>query len=104
MTQTLTTGWPEELALYRNHLEDNQPHTLNYRGTNYTFQFHGPKLGKTGNWLQVTREDGEVRKFGSGHCSEWVWRAFSHIDEGWDKPQVPRYKEDTSVEEPWFQF
>ena len=98
------SDWPEPTALYFDHLSGNQPDTLTYKGVGYTFQFHGPRLGKTGNWLQVTREDGVTKKFGAGHSSEWVWRAFSHIDKGWDKPQVPRYEEDTSDEEPWFQF
>ena len=86
--------WPEELTLYRNHLEGNQPHTLTYKGTEYTFQFHGPNIGTTGNWLEVTREDGKAMKFGAGHGPEWVWRAFHHIDQGWDTPQIPRYRQE----------
>jgi len=31
--------------MYADHLRENQPHTVCYQGTNYTFQFHGPTLG-----------------------------------------------------------
>lgn len=88
MTDTL-----EPHYLYQDHLSTNQPHTLNYKGTGYTFQFHGPQLGTTGNWLEVTREDGVAKKFGPGHNSEVVWRAFVHADKGWDSLQVPAYRE-----------
>ena len=88
MTDTLDPHY-----LYQDHLSTNQPHTLNHKGTNYTLQFHGPTLGTTGNWLEVTREDGAAKKFGPGHNSELVWRAFAHADKGWDCPQVPPYRE-----------
>ena len=86
------SDWPEPTALYFDHLSGNQPYTLTYKGVGYTFQFHGPKVG-CDNWLEVTREDGVARKFGFGHCSEWVWRAFHHIDQGWEGPQIPAYRE-----------
>ena len=85
--------WPESLDFYRDKLHHNQPHTVNYNGLNYTFQFHGPDIGKTGNWLEVTREDGIKKKFGAGHNSELVWRAFHHVDKGWETSQIPAYKE-----------
>ena len=91
--ETPSRDWPEELSLYREHLENNEPHSLAYKGTEYTFQFHGPIMGTIGNWLEVTREDGVAKKFGPGHTPEWVWRAFSHIDKGWDTPQVPAFRE-----------
>ena len=99
MTQTL-----EPLYLYRDHLEGNEPRTLNYKDTDYTFQFFGPQRGNNGNWLEVTREDGVAKKFGAGHDPELIWRAFNHADKGWNQPQVPAYREETSDEEPWFQF
>jgi hypothetical protein len=83
----------EPYYLYKEHLSENQPHTVCYQGTNYTFQFHGPTLGLTGNWLEVIREDGVVRKFGSGHSSELIWRAFHHVDKGWEGKQIPAYRE-----------
>jgi len=52
----------------------------------------------------VTREDGVAKKFGAGHDPELIWRAFNHADTGWEQPQVPAYREDTSDEGPWFQF
>ena len=85
--------WPEELSLYRWHLETNQPHTIHYKGKDYVFQFHGPTQGTIGNWLEVTREAGVAKKFGPGHTPEWVWRAFHHIDKGWGTPQVPAFRE-----------
>lgn len=84
--------WPNDMALYKEHLQDNEPHTLVYKGVSYTFQFHGPKTG-SGSWLEVTREDGVAKKFGWGHGNEEVWRAFSHMDKGWEGPQVPAYLE-----------
>ena len=80
--------------MYADHLRENQPHTVCYQGTNYTFQFHGPTLGTTGNWLEVTREDGVARKFGSGHNSELIWRAFTHADRGWEGTQIPTFREE----------
>jgi hypothetical protein len=93
--------WSNELTLYRDHLRGNQPYTLLYKGVSYTFQFHGPDIGLTGNWLEVTREDGVAKKFGGGHGPEWVWRAFSHIDQGWEGPQIPRYREYDEKAEGW---
>jgi hypothetical protein len=86
-------NWPDPQNLYRDKLKDNKPHTISYKGTDYTFQFHGPDIGTIGNWLEVTREDGVVKKFGAGHNSELVWRAFHHADKGWETPQVPAYRE-----------
>ena len=88
MTETL-----EPYYFYQDHLSTNQLHTLNYKGTNYTLQCHGPQLGTAGNWLKVAREDGAAKKFGPGHNAEVVWRAFVHADKGWDTPQVPPYRE-----------
>jgi hypothetical protein len=84
--------WPNEWVLYKEHLSGNQPYTLVYKGISYTFQFHGPVTGSD-NWLEVTREDGVAKKFGWGHGTAEVWRAFSHMDKGWDGPQIPRYRE-----------
>jgi hypothetical protein len=88
------TKIPDPHYFYKDHLATNQPHTLNYKGTNYTFQFHGPRLGVKRNWLEVTREDGVARKFGPGHNGELVWRALAHADKGWETPQVPAYTEE----------
>ena len=61
MTDTLDPQY-----VYQDHLSTNQPDTLNYQGTDYTFQFFGPQRGNTGNWLEVTREYGVAKKFGVG--------------------------------------
>jgi hypothetical protein len=43
---------------------------------------------------EVTREDGVARKFGSGHNSELIWRAFHHADRSWEGKQIPAYREE----------
>jgi hypothetical protein len=87
MTDTL-----EPYYLYER-LRGNEPHDLKVRTATYTFKFYGPELGKTNNWLEVTREDGLSWRFGPGHEAEQVWRALKHIEGDWEKQPCPVFKE-----------
>ena len=82
----------EPLNLYRQ-LLGNHPLKLTLGGKNYNFQFHGPKLGKTDNWLEVTLEDGNTWRFGPGQSSETVWQALNHAKCDWTKQPFPVFRE-----------
>ena len=87
MTNTL-----EPYQLYQK-LRENEPYTLTVSNATYTFQFHGPQLGKSNNWLEVTREDGLGWRFGPGHEAEVVWRALRHTQANWEQQPFPTFKE-----------
>ena len=84
--------------LYRQ-LLGNQPLGLTLGNKNYDFQFHGPKLGTTNNWLEVTQEGCKTWRFGPGQSSETVWRALNHAKVDWNQQPFPTFKE---REEPEF--
>ena len=74
-------------------LEDGEPLELTVAGKNFVFQFHGPSLGVTNNWLEGTSEDGVSWRFGPGHNSETVWRALRHAENNWNQQPFPVFKQ-----------
>jgi hypothetical protein len=71
-------------------LKDGEATTITHTGSTYTLRFVGTPVGSD-NYLSVTNQDGEEKKFGWGWGSEQVWRALEHLEKGWDTKQVPRY-------------
>jgi hypothetical protein len=66
----------------------------------FEFQYHGPQLGTSDNWLEVTRcEDKLSHRFGPGHDSELLWRAYAHAEKSWDETPFPTFRE---LKEPEF--
>jgi hypothetical protein len=81
-------------------LKNGDETTLTRQGLTYKLRFKGTPIGSN-NYLAVTNEDGEVKRFGWGWGSEQVWRALQHLDQGWTTPQKPPYRaynERTEVE------
>jgi len=72
-------------------LKDGAETTLTQQGRRYKLRFRGTPVGSE-NYLAVTNEDGEVKKFGWGWGSEQVWRALEHLKAGWNTRQVPVYR------------
>ncbi len=80
-------------------LKDGAETTLKYRGNTYRLGFRGKPVGSD-NYLAVTNQDGEEKRFGHGWGSEQVWRALSHLEAGWNTRQTPPYRPyDESEEE-----
>jgi hypothetical protein len=81
-------------------LKNGAETTLTQQGRSYKLRFRGTPVGSE-NYLAVTNEDGEVKKFGWGWGSEQVWQALAHLQRGWDRKQTPPYRaynERTEVE------
>jgi hypothetical protein len=72
-------------------LEYGEAITITHKGTTYTFRFMGERIGFY-NYLSVTNQDGEEKKFGWGWDSAQVFQALNHLEQGWDTEQVPRYR------------
>lgn len=88
------TGVLDPYHLYTHHLAEGEVAEVELGGRAYRFQFHGPTTGITGNWLEVERvSDGLTHRFGPGHSSELVWRAYYHVERGWEGEPVPAYRE-----------
>lgn len=88
------TNAPEPYHLYAEHLAAGDAAEVELKCETFRFQFHGPTTGIMDNWLKVERvSDGLTHRFGPGHCSELVWRAYYHAERGWEKQPMPAYKE-----------
>ena len=72
-------------------LKDGAEATLTQQGRTYKLRFRGTPIGSD-NYLAVTNEDGEVKKFGWGWSCEQVWKALDHLQRGWDRKQAPPYR------------
>ncbi len=72
-------------------LKNGAETTLIHRGSTYTLCFRGKPIGSD-NYLAVTNESGEVKRFGWGWSCEQVWRALAHLEAGWSSKQVPAYR------------
>lgn len=80
-------------------LKNGDPVDLEHGGKTYEFVFRGEPVGAY-NYLSVTDNNGQQKRFGRGWGSEQVWRALEHLEKGWDEEQVPRYSSyDKSKEE-----
>ncbi len=72
-------------------LKDGAETTLKYRGDTYRLGFRGKPVGSD-NYLTVTNQDGEEKRFGWGCSAEQVWRALAHLEAGWTSKQSPPYR------------
>lgn len=72
-------------------LKDGAEATLKYRGNTYRLGFRGKPVGSD-NYLAVTNQNGEEKRFGWGWSSEQVWRALAHLEAGWNTRQTPPYR------------
>jgi hypothetical protein len=72
-------------------LKDGEATTIAHTGSTYTLRFMGTPTGSD-NYLSVTNQDGEEKKFGWGWSAEQVWRALAHLEKGWDSEQTPPYR------------
>jgi hypothetical protein len=72
-------------------LDEGHPVRIEVGGEPYTLQFQGNRTGVE-NFLLVTDRRGQQKRFGWGWGSEQVRDALHHLDEGWDKPQIPCYR------------
>jgi hypothetical protein len=80
-------------------LKDGAETTLTHQGSTYTLRFIGKRTGSD-NYLAVTNQDGDEKRFGWGWSSEQVWRALAHLEAGWNTKQTPPYRHyDESEEE-----
>jgi hypothetical protein len=85
---------PNPYLLYRDHLQENERVAVELAFGEFEFQFHGLTVGLSNNWLEVTRcRDGLSHRFGPGHSSELVWRAYTHAQRGWEQEPFPTFKE-----------
>jgi hypothetical protein len=71
-------------------LKNGAETTLRHQGSTYTLRFRGEPVGSN-NYLAVTNQDGEEKRFGRGWGSEQVWRALDHLGRGWETTQTPPY-------------
>jgi hypothetical protein len=92
------TNTHEPFDLYEQ-LRSNEPVKIEVGGISFAFQFFGPDIGKSNNWLEVTRDDGLSWRFGPGHESELVWRALRHAEGKWEDQPVPRFKQSIDKDE-----
>jgi hypothetical protein len=72
-------------------LDGGDPVRIEVGGESYTLQFQGNRIGVE-NFLLVTNGRGQHRKFGWGWEIDQVRHALNHLNGGWDKPQIPRYR------------
>jgi hypothetical protein len=72
-------------------LKDGEATTIAHKCSDYTLRFMGEPTGSD-NYLAVTNQDGEEKRFGWGWSSEQVWRALAHLEAGWDSKQVLAYR------------
>ena len=72
-------------------LDDGEAHTITHNGETYTLRFMGERIGSE-SYLSVLDGRGQEKRFGWGWGSEQVFHALNHLEQGWDTPQVPRYK------------
>jgi hypothetical protein len=72
-------------------LKDGAETTLRHQGHTYKLRFRGKPVGSD-NYLAVTNESGEERRFGWGWSSEQVWQALAHLERGWCSQQTPPYR------------
>ena len=72
-------------------LKDGAETALSHKGSTYKLRFGGERTGSS-NFLAVTNEAGEVKRFGWGWGAEQVWRALEHLERGWESKQRPPYR------------